>query len=215
MSTASCSQCGKHDSLMNMHTCICFEHTFCSEEHFNQHPHSKVVDEIHAQDVNIGPNIRRLFKKAKFEKALNSLKREFIDWLNGSGLGWPDTIRDFREQISSSRRDDFQGQLYIVLRALQNELSNKYPTDINEYEIADVENVLTKTSEQLIRIWKSENRLALLQTAKAIKNAWITFLMALVKYNYIRTESNLLEIDTLIPRVARILGGGKDELAAN
>lgn len=212
MATVSCSQCGKHDSLLNMRTCICFEHSFCSEEHFNQHAHSKVVDEIHAQDVNIGPNIRRLFKKAKFDKALKSMKEEFIAWIGNGIFMFSETFKHFREQISASRRDEFELQLRVVLKAIQVEI-NKYPEDATEDEHKDQETNLTKASAELLRIWQSENRLSLTQTAKAIKNAWIMFLMTLVKYYYSPEEKTSNEIDILIPKVARVLGGGKDEFA--
>lgn len=193
---------------MNMHTCICFEHTFCSEEHFNQHPHSKVVDEIHAQDVNIGPNIRRLFRKAKFQPALEQFKKDFINWRNRIAKNENVDMEDnsfelFKKQFSVSKREDVGKQLKLVTKTLQ-KMSH-------EENAESVGNQLYYGSEELLRIWKSENMFALSQTSKAINNAWARFLILLWQYARALIEED--DIDIMIPRIARILGGGKDEFA--
>lgn len=208
MATVSCSQCGKHDLLLNMRTCICFEHSFCSEDHFNQHAHSKVVDEIHAQDVNIGPNIRRLFKKAKFQPALEQFKKDFINWLRRIGNGEQVDMDDnsfelFKKQFSVSKREDVGKQLKLVVKTLQNVSKIQNGQEAGQQ--------LYYGSEELLRIWKSENLFAISQKAKAIENAWARFLNALWQYARVLVEEDA--IDTIIPRVARILGGGKDEFA--
>lgn len=231
MATVSCSQCGKHDSLLNMRTCICFEHSFCSEEHFNQHAHSKVVDEIHAQDVNIGPNIRRLFKKGKFVEALTAYRAVFIEWRNAiildtsGNISEPtdtklidimltNAIEKFTTQVSNSRKDNFAKQLRNVFNNLK-EAFRRWPVDEERIYGETQQTLLLNASGELLRKFKEENRLSLSQTSKAIENAWITFLMAVLDYGYIATEDQSIilhnRFNRIVEPISRILGGGKDE----
>jgi hypothetical protein len=205
MGSFACDHCGKHDSLVNLRTCICFEYNFCSEEHFQLHDHSKVRDEIHGQ-YTIGPNIRRLFRKAKFEPALTQFKKDFIDWLWRVDKDQAETMRDnsfelFKKQFSTSKREDVGKQLQLVVNTLQK------VSKIENGEEAGKQ--LYYGSEELLRIWKSENLFSIRQKSKAIENAWARYLIVL--WQFARNLVDEDAIDTIIPRVARILGGGKDE----
>jgi len=205
MGSFACDHCGKHDSLVNLRTCICFEYNFCSEEHFQLHDHSKVRDEIHGQ-YTIGPNIRRLFRKAKFEPALTQFKDDFIEWWRRFKIDQTETMRNssfeyFKKQFSISKREDVGKQLQLVVNMLQ-----------KVSQIDDAEKVgsqLYDGSKELLRIWKSENLFSIRQKSKAIENAWARYLIVL--WQFARNLVDEDAIDTIIPRVARILGGGKDE----
>lgn len=210
MEPVACGQCGKCDDAKNMFVCSgCFEIHFCSVEHFNQHPHSKIEDALHFDPSDeIGPNIRRVLSTGKYKEGLVALKSAFVQNVkDGKPIETRNIISLLMTSVSKKRREDFRETWNLYFQALE--------STTQESDYTEAVRLLTKPSIQLIDLWASENRLSFRQTRKAIENAWSYFNQLLMNYLYSTPEVRgkaEIEIDQAIPSIAKVLGGGKSNI---
>lgn len=210
MESVACGHCGKSDNAANMFVCSgCFEIHFCSVDHFNQHAHSKIEDAQHFDPSDeIGPNIRRVFSTGKYEDGLTALMKAFVKYMDdGIPIETDNIIALLLNPVSRKRKDEFRKRWNTYFVSLQ--------SAVQESDQKEAFDLITRPSIHLIDLWAAENRLSLRQTRKAIENAWSYFNQLLMNYRYSSEEARpkaALQIQQAIPRVAKILGGGKNEL---
>jgi hypothetical protein len=208
MEPVACGHCGKCDDEANMFVCSgCFEFHFCSEDHFNQHSHSKIEDAQHFDPKEtIGPNIRRVFTKGHYGLGLRALIKAFVADVESSTPYHPSVQQYFEREISKSRRSEFSEKFDRYLKNLR--LAARQNT------MAEAKQTISSVSLELIDIWARENRLALRQKKQAIINAWSRFNSLLLRYRFSSDADRpiaLADVEDVVDRVARVLGGGKDE----
>lgn len=212
MEPVACGHCGKCDDEANMFVCSgCFEIHFCSVDHFNQHPHSKIEDAQHFDPgEEIGPNIRRAFSTGKYEKGLVALKDAFIlHMASGDPIETSNIIGLLLNPVSRKRESAFRDRWNMYFIALQAAVTDEV-TSLDE-----AMKIITSPSVYLVDLWAEENRLSLRQTRKAINSAWFYFNRLLLNYRFRDQNGKLssdMQISQVIPRVAKVLGGGKSDL---
>lgn len=212
-SQIKCAQCGTCGNDETMFVCSgCFSVHFCSEEHFQQHPHSKIEDAQHFDPTEIGPNIRRLFRKGKFEPALSILTHDYTDYVDrvaadrensGAFKMGRNSMESFLAPLSRSRKDDFRRELTKYFDRLEETVSQSF---------AQRKLSILPPSNELIHLWAQENRFSVHQREIAIQHAWGYYNAELLLYVDKPTAEQKRKIEDLHARVGRMLGGGKDEL---
>jgi len=156
------------------------------------------------------PSLRRLVKKGDYTSALKALVEAYVNYVNQVYRGdrsqsmsrrWIDA---FTSQVSTSNK--------LPLSTALNEYAERLQASVEKSTLEDAVSVIASASLEVGRVFADENRFSLHQTSKAISNAWYRFNYELLLYqNADNKEDALRDVYDLIPRVGRILGGGKDE----
>jgi len=212
MDPVACGQCGKQDDESNMFVCSgCFEFHFCSEAHFDAHPHSKIADSQHFTEVEVGVNVRRAFKKGDYREALETLADSYIAGTQADSENkpiddkmWMASLPRFLDHLSKSEHRAFTKSYTNFMDALK--------TTFFSQDTEKERNKLAISSKEIIDTFVRENRFSLRQRRRAVESAWWRFVDTLLDYSN-RSDRDVArnELNAMAGAVGRILGGGKDE----
>jgi len=205
MEPVACGQCGKCDDAMNMFVCSgCFEFHFCSEDHFNQHPHSKIEDAIHA-DIEANP-----FRKLRTSDFSDALKQLAVDYTDAVDR-WVE-MPDKYSVIAQSSISMFAGK---VAKKREHALATNFKDFIESLNEAMYDetlemgrNRLISPSNEILRLISADR---LRGSKEGKKKAWWQFINTLLAYK--KTDNKKAaktELNQLAVRVGRVLGGGKE-----
>lgn len=213
MDPVACGQCGKQDDESNMFVCSgCFEFHFCSEAHFDAHPHSRIADAQHFTEADVGVNVLRTFKKGDYRNALERLADTYVSAIQAGSADaltdrqWMTSLEAFLRELSKKEQGAF-------IRSYTNFINQLKTTLFAEFEKA--RQSLLLSSKEITDIFARENRLSFRQRKRAIEAAWWRFIDALLLYHLsVDREIARNDINDMAVIVGRILGGGKDEYKA-
>lgn len=207
MLDVACAHCGKCDDDANMFVCSgCFEVHFCSEDHFAQHPHSKIEDAQHFDPrEEIGPNIRRLFTTADYKTGLTALAEDFWNYVKEPHVPInPRTIEILAQPVSKKLRADAKESWNDYVTAMQAAIQT------NTFD--EAKKVVSAHFINLVDVLAKENRLSVRQTRKSIESALSLYTALLLNIYFPDSAEKLSDwnrIKGAIPDIAKALGGGR------
>jgi hypothetical protein len=210
MDPVACGQCGKQDDESNMFVCSgCFEFHFCSEAHFDAHPHSRIADAQHFTEVDVGVNVRRIFKKGDYRNALEILAHTYFTAIQAGGAGTEITDSEWMSSLEAFLRELSKKEQSAFIKSYTNFINQLKTTLFAIFD--EARKSLAYSSKEIVDIFVRENRLSLRQRKQAIENAWWRFIDALLMYHTSSDRQKARnDINDMAVVVGRILGGGKD-----
>lgn len=181
MSDYTCTTCGKHDSeIVNnveirMCPCNCGKAFFCNEICFNDAKlgHAGRIDSDHT----VGLNVKRLVGHGHYDEILLEVVHDLDHYMSARFGGQDDSLyvkslkydipERMSQEVSKKERPSVLSSMRQFLSAL-----------IDMVEKTGDERPLYFTSENLIKIWSSENRFT--GSRKKIDESWKAFVGKLV-----------------------------------
>jgi len=135
----NCARCNTEIPVIEAWRCCCGDAFFCSEEHFNQDPHSKIEDDKHAEaneliQANIDVKFSRIVGKGGYVGLIDRLVDVIVNPSSvprvKSGL-----IKDFADESTKSNRGPVTNYITAALTALETQNKNDFKDSLTGLEL--------------------------------------------------------------------------------